>query len=156
MAQPIRLNLPHRDPREALHQRLEHAPQEHVEALLATYDILQGLHDRGILELLRGVLGSSEQVLEMVVDAANTPPVIRGIRNLLIMAKLADSIDPALLEGLAQAVAEALAQSKESKPMGLMQLMKKLNSQDSRRVLGASAAILESLGKGLGSLDAAR
>ena len=45
MAEPILLKLPPRDPREALYQRLENAPHEHAEALLITYDILQGLHD---------------------------------------------------------------------------------------------------------------
>ena len=51
MAEPILFKLPPRDPREALYQRLENVPKEHVEALLAVCDILQGLYDRGILEL---------------------------------------------------------------------------------------------------------
>ena len=76
MAEPILLNLPPRDPREALYQRLENAPQEHAEALLATYDILQDLHDKGVLDLLKGMLGSGEKVLEIAVNAANTPEVI--------------------------------------------------------------------------------
>ena len=55
MPEPILLKLPPRDPREAVCQRLESAAQEHAEALLTTYDILQGLHDRRILELAKGV-----------------------------------------------------------------------------------------------------
>ena len=55
MAEPIVLKLVPRDPREALYHRLEKAPLEHVEALLAAYEVLQGLHDRGVLETLRGV-----------------------------------------------------------------------------------------------------
>jgi hypothetical protein len=46
MAEPIVLKLAPRDPREALYHRLEKAPLEHVEALLAAYEVLQGLHDR--------------------------------------------------------------------------------------------------------------
>ncbi|MEA2539054.1 MAG: hypothetical protein QOH35_420, partial [Acidobacteriaceae bacterium] len=61
MAEPILLNLPPSDPRETLYKRLESAPHEHAEALLTTYDILQGLHDQGILELAKGALGSSEK-----------------------------------------------------------------------------------------------
>jgi aryl-alcohol dehydrogenase-like predicted oxidoreductase len=78
MADPLPLKLPPRDPREALYQRLEKAPHEHAEALLATYDVLQGLHDKGVLDLLKGALGSSEKVLQILVDAGNTPEVIRG------------------------------------------------------------------------------
>ena len=58
MAQPIPLDLPHRDPRIALQTRLHDAPIEHTEALLAAYQVLQGLHDRGALEVMRGALES--------------------------------------------------------------------------------------------------
>jgi uncharacterized protein YjgD (DUF1641 family) len=150
MAEPIPLKLPPRDPREALFRRLENAPHEHAEALLATYDVLQGLHDRGVLEVVKGALGSSEKVLQILVDTANTPQAIRGIRNLMILAKLADTINPALLEGLERAVPEGLAEAQKPKPMGLWHVFKKVNSQGARRVMIAGASILESLGKSLG------
>jgi uncharacterized protein YjgD (DUF1641 family) len=151
MAEPILFTLPPRDPREALYQRLENAPKEHVEALLDVCDILQGLHDRGILELAKGALGSSEKVLQILVNTANTPEVIRGIRNAMILAKIADSIDPRLLEGLERAVPEVLAEAGKPDPPGLISVLRKLLSHDTRRVLIAAASILESLGKTLGS-----
>ena len=150
MAEPILLNLPPSDPRETLYKRLESAPHEHAEALLTTYDILQGLHDQGILELAKGALGSSEKVLQIVVDAANTPAVIRGIRNVMILAKIAAAFDPRLLESLAKAVPEGLAEAQKSKPLGYWQLVIKLLSRDTRRVLVAGACVLESLGKSFG------
>jgi uncharacterized protein YjgD (DUF1641 family) len=100
MAQPILLELPLRDPREALYDRLKSAPQKHCEALLNVYDILQELQDRGVLELAKGALGSSEKVLKIVVDVANKPEMIRGMRNLMILTKIAGSLGPELLEGL--------------------------------------------------------
>ena len=80
MAKPIPLQLPKRDPQEQLRSRLEKAPDEHVEALLAGLDGLQSLHDQGVLELLRGVLGGGNKILEIVVDASKSPEAIRGIR----------------------------------------------------------------------------
>ena len=53
MAQPIPLELPVRDPRVALQARLQDAPAEHAEALLAGYEVLQGLHDSGVFDLMR-------------------------------------------------------------------------------------------------------
>ena len=50
MAKPILLDAPNRDPKVELRHRLENAPAEHAEALLAAYEVLQGLHDRGLLE----------------------------------------------------------------------------------------------------------
>jgi uncharacterized protein YjgD (DUF1641 family) len=150
MAQPILLELPRRDPREALSERLKSAPHEHAEALLNVYEILQELQDRGVLELAKGALGSSEQVLQILVNVANTPEMIRGIRNMMILAKIANSFEPELLEGLEQAVQEGLSEARKPKPIGLWQLAKELLSQESRRVLVATATILQSVGKRLG------
>jgi len=152
MAEPILFKPLARDPREALYQRLENAPKEHVEALLDVCDILQGLHERGILELAKGALGSSEKVLQILVNTANTPEVIRGIRNAMILAKIADAIDPQLLESLGRAVPEGLAEAGKANPPGLFSVLRKLFSHDTRRVLIATASILESLGKSLGSI----
>jgi uncharacterized protein YjgD (DUF1641 family) len=151
MANPILLKLPPRDPREALYQRLENAPNEHAEALLSTYDILQGLHDRGLLELAKGALGSSEKVLQILVDTANTPEVIRGIRNAMVLARIADAMDPSLLESLERAVPEGLAEAQKSKPLGLFGVMAKFLSRDTWRVLVATACILQTVGKSLGT-----
>jgi hypothetical protein len=43
MAQPIPLEIPPRNPRAELQSRLEHAPEEHAEAVLAAYEVLQQL-----------------------------------------------------------------------------------------------------------------
>jgi uncharacterized protein YjgD (DUF1641 family) len=145
------LKLPPHDPREALFQRLENAPQEHAEALLAAYDVLQGLHDKGILELAKGVLGSGEQILEILVKAADAPEVIHGIRNFVILTRLFGTLEPKLLEHLAQAVPKALVEAKTEKPLGLLQLLGKLSNSDTRRMLTIMTRVLESLGKDLGA-----
>jgi uncharacterized protein YjgD (DUF1641 family) len=153
MAEPIDLKPAPRDPREALYNRLEKAPLEHVEALLAAYEVLQGLHDRGVLETLRGALGSSDKVLQILVDAANTPEAITGIRNFMILTRIAGTLEPELLEALAQALPEGMAQAKMPEPLGLWNLLKKLSSQDGRRALTALTGVLESLGKSLNASE---
>src|SRR6266700_7409364 len=116
MAQPIRLEFPPRDARAELQSRLQDAPLQHAEALLSAYDLLQRLHDRGVLDLLRGGLGSSDKVLSIVVDAAKTPEAINATRNLLILSKIAFTLEPALLEDIVTAVPKSLAPPKEQKP----------------------------------------
>jgi uncharacterized protein YjgD (DUF1641 family) len=151
MAQPIHLELSARDPRAELQARLENAPLQHAEALLAAYEVLQGLHDRGVFELLRGALGSSDKVLSILVDAAKTPEATIATRNLLILSKVVFSLEPQLLENMATAVPNSLAQAKEQKPLTLWQLFKKMCSRDTRRALSAMLGLLESFGKSLGS-----
>jgi len=152
MGAPIRFQPLAQDPREELHARLEAAPIEHAEALLAAYDILQGLQDRGILAALKGVLSASDLLLETVVETAKTPEAIRTIRNLILLSKKLDSIDPELLGNLIDSVPEGLTRAaKRTEPPGLISLVQKFSNQDSRRGLAAAAEILETFGKRLGS-----
>jgi len=94
MAQPIPLHLAPRDPRHDLSLRLQQAPLDHAEAVLAGYEVLQGLHDHGVLELMRGILGGSEKVLDQVVAVASGPEAIRASRNLLLLVKTLGEIEP--------------------------------------------------------------
>ena len=151
MANPITLELPPSDPRAELQARLQNAPLEHAEALLAAYQVLQGLHDRGVFELLRGALGSSDRVTEIIVEAANTPESIRGIRNILILAKILGSIEPEFIEGFARSLPEAIAFTKahESQPPGVWSVLSKFGSGDFRRGLLLVTSILEALGRNL-------
>ncbi|MGH9397307.1 MAG: DUF1641 domain-containing protein [Terriglobia bacterium] len=151
MAQPIVIDLPRPDPREELRSRVENSSIEHAEAVLAAFEVLQGLHDRGVLELFRGALGSSDKVLEIAVEAARAPESIRGIRNFLILAKLLGTTDPALVEGLARSLPEAITLTKacEAEPPGFWGLLKHFRRKDFRRGLLLINNLLEAFGRNL-------
>jgi hypothetical protein len=151
MAQPIPLDLPARDPRAELQLRLQNAPLQHAEALLSAYEVLQGLHDRGVFELARGALGSSDKLLQIIVDVAKAPESIRGMRNLIIVSKIFGSIEPEILEGFERALPEAIAVMKEraSRPPGFWTILKQFTSKSSRRVLFLAGSLLEAFGRNL-------
>lgn len=151
MAQPISLETPPRDPRKELIARLEQAPVEHAEAILSAYEVLQGLHDRQVLEMLRGLLGADGKALKVAVEALNSPEGIRGIRNLIILAKTVASIDPVLLQVFAGALPQALAQAKSesSRPPGMWALLQRFRRKDSRRGLAVVNSLLETWGRNL-------
>ncbi len=146
MARPIPLDLPKRDPREELRARLQQAPAEHAEAMLAGFAVLQGLHDQGVLELLRGMLGGGDKILEIVVEATKTPEAIRGIRNLVILTKIFGSIDPELLKKFAEAVPDVLvgaAKAEQTEPPGFWRVLKIFRSKNLRRGLAVVNNLLE-------------
>ncbi len=90
-------------------------------------------------------------MLETVVETAKTPESIRTIRNLILLSKKLDSIDPELLGRLIDSVPKGLEQAtKRTEPPGLLSLMQKFSSKDSRRGLAAAAEILETFGQSLG------
>ena len=153
MAQPIPLHLAPRDPQRDLNVRLQQAPLEHAEAVLAAYEVLQGFHDRGVLELMRGTLGGSEKVLEQVVAVASGPESIRATRNLLLLVRTLGEIEPALLNDLTRAVPKALVQAnaEEARPPGLFKLLSTFFNKDFRRGLAAFNDLLVAFGKNLSS-----
>jgi uncharacterized protein YjgD (DUF1641 family) len=155
MAQPIPLEIPPRNPRKELLHRLEQAPEEHAAAVLAAYEVLQELHDRGVLELARGVLAAGDDILDRVVDLARTPEAIRSIRNLIFWQHVLGSIEPEWFKGIFKAIPEGLAKAtaEPEKPIGFFGLLRRLTTKDSLRGLAAATDFLQSFGRHLHLLD---
>ena len=151
MARPIPLQLAPRDPVADLNSRLQQAPLEHAEAVLAGYEVLQGLHDRGVLELMRGTLGGGDKILEQVVAVASGPEAIRASRNLLLLVQTIGEIEPTLLADLTRAIPKALVQAnaEESRPPGLFKLLSTFLNKDFRRGLAAFNDLMMVFGRNL-------
>jgi len=154
MALPIALDVPPRDPAAELRSRLDNAPAQHAEALLAAYELLQALHEQGVLDIVRGALSAKDQLLEQFVSAANTPEAIRAIRNLLFWRHILGSIEPEWFKGLFQAIPEGIARAtaERKKPVGLWQILRRACSRDSLRAMAAAVDFLEAFGRNLQSL----
>lgn len=155
MAQPIPLEIPPRNPRAELRSRLEQAPEQHAEAVLAAYQVLQELHDRGVLDIMRSALAASDELLEKVVDGAKTPEAIRAIRNLLFLRQVLGSIEPDWFKGLFQAIPEGIAQAtaERDQPVSIFGVLRRLTSKDSLRGLAAAIDFLQAFGRHLHSLE---
>src|SRR4051812_28940099 len=155
MAQPIRFATPPRDSRAMLRERVEHAPEQHAEALLAAYDLLQALHDRGILDVARSALLASDELLHAAVDAANTPAALRAIRNLLFWQEILGSIEPKWFKGLVQAVPEGLATAtaERNEPVRPWRLLRRGLSRGRPRGLAPGVAFLVNLCRPPHSVD---
>ncbi len=153
MAQPIPLEILPRNPRAELRSRLEHAPEEHAEAVLAAYEVLQELHNRGVLEIMRGALAASDEILEKVVDNVRTPEAIRTIRTLMVCSRILGSIEPESFKGIVQAIPEGIAQAtaEREKPVRFFGLLRRLTSKDSLRGLAAAVDFLQAFGRHLAS-----
>jgi uncharacterized protein YjgD (DUF1641 family) len=155
MAQPIPLEIPPRNPGAELRSRLEQAHEEHAEAVLAAYEVLQELHNRGVLEIMRGALAASDEILETVVDNVKTPEAIRAIRNLLFWRQILGSIEPEWFKGIFKAIPEGIAEAtaEREKPIGFFGLLRRLTSKDSLRGLAAGIDFLQAFGRHLQSAE---
>jgi uncharacterized protein YjgD (DUF1641 family) len=156
MAQPIPFQVPPVDSREALRTRLEHAPDTHAEAILAAYELLQELHDRGILDVAKSALAASDELLEKVVDSANTPEAIRAIRNLMFWRQVLGRIEPAWFQGVFQAIPDGLATAtaQRDERVSIWKVLRQAMSKDSLRGFAAGVDFLQSFGRHLHMLEA--
>jgi uncharacterized protein YjgD (DUF1641 family) len=135
MAKPIPLTIPPRDPRAELQDRLDRAPVEHADAILSAYDVIQALHDQGVLDIIHGAVSARNEILTTLVDDTNTPTAIRVLRNLMFGSRVLD------------------LQAPEAKPPSLFSLFRRLQHEDTRRALAALLGFLESFGRHLKSLN---
>jgi uncharacterized protein YjgD (DUF1641 family) len=127
--------------RNDLIRRVEQAPVEHAEAVLAAYDLLERLHEKGMIELLNGVLAAGDTVVERVVDLISSREMITALRMVLMLSNLMNSINPDELH--------AVISNADKETPSLFAIGKQAASKDARRGMAAAVSLLELLGKAL-------
>lgn len=136
MAQPIRLTLPPRDSQHELSVQLEAVPTKHADAILAAYEVLQLMHDEGVLELMRGTLGGGDAVVRQAVAVASDAATIRATRNALLLLKTLGEI-------------ELKENGNATKPPGLFKLLRRSFNPNFRRGLAACTDLVETFGRNI-------
>jgi uncharacterized protein YjgD (DUF1641 family) len=129
------------DSREDLIRRVEQAPVAHAEAVLAGYELLQRLHEKGLLDLLNGLLSAGDTVVDRVVDVVSSKEMVTALRLGLIFSSVLSSIDADDLQSvLAGAAKEAPS---------LLALGKQATSKEARRGIAAAVGLLNVFGAAL-------
>jgi uncharacterized protein YjgD (DUF1641 family) len=132
-----------RNSREDLIRKVEQAPVEHAEAVLAAYDLLQRLHEKGMIDLLNGLLSAGDTVVDRVVDVISSTEVVTALRMALTFVNLLSVIDPDELHTV-------ISNAGKETP-SLFAIGKQAASKDARRGMAAAVSLLELLGKALHS-----
>src|ERR1035441_6006280 len=145
MAQPIPLTLVPKGPDPA--ERLEDALDKHTDAIVSALELLQLLHDRGVLDLLRGLVGAGDQIVGILTAAAGTPESLRGMRNFILLTKFFASIPPDVLSSLVRAASEGAEREKAQRAPGVLQLLRRAGSENSRHAIAVTLDLLESVGR---------
>src|ERR1039458_1257643 len=144
MAQPIPLTL---TPKGADADRLADALDKHTDAIVSALELLQLLHDRGVLDLLRGLVGAGDQLAGILTAAAGAPESLRGMRNFILLTKFFASIPPDVLDSLVRTAAEGATREKAHRAPGVLQLLRRAGSENSRHAIAVTLHLLENIGK---------
>src|ERR1700722_1920586 len=129
------------DARNDLIRRVENAPVEHAEAVLSAYELLQQLHEKGMLELLTGLLNAGDTVVNHVVGVISSKEMVTALRIGLIFSNLAGSIDPDKLNSI-------IADAGKETP-SLFSIGKLATSKDARRGMATAVGLLNVFGAAL-------
>ncbi len=129
------------DSREDLIRRVQQAPVEHAEAVLAAYDVLQKLHEKNVLQLLSGLLSAGDTVINHVVDVISSKEMVSALRILLLCSNVLKEVDPDKLH--------AVLTSSTGETPSLLSIGKQAASKDARRAMAAGVALLNILGEAL-------
>ena len=129
------------DSRGDLIRRVEQAPVEHAEAVLEAYELLQKLHEKGMLQLLTGLLSAGETVVNHVVGIISSEQAVTATRLGLMMVNLLGSID-------ADKISAALAQGSKEPP-SLLSIGKQATSKEARRAMAVGLGLLTAFGEAL-------
>jgi uncharacterized protein YjgD (DUF1641 family) len=141
MANPIHY-VPKVDPQTELRRRLEAAPEQHAEALLVLFDVIEEAHNQGLLDLLQGAVGSKNAIAGKLAYYAKQPLSTQAIRNLLILGEILGSFDPTVLAATKNEVFD-----RHEDPPSMWQLFRRAISADGRRGMGMFLGLVCGLGK---------
>lgn len=127
--------------REDLIRRIEAAPQEHAQAVLEAYDLLENLHRKGIFSALNGALEASDTLINHIVGIVSSKEAVTATRIGLTLINLLSSLD-------ANQISKILTESKEEPP-SLLAIAKLANTKDARRGMATGLSLLSAFGAAL-------
>jgi uncharacterized protein YjgD (DUF1641 family) len=129
------------DSRRDLMRRLEAAPVEHVEAILAAYDLLQRLHEKGLIDLLNGLLSASDTVVARAVDVASSEQTVAALRLILIASNVLRRVDIDRVDAL------LMPSAKPSR--SLWRTLRVVAGPNCRKGLSVAVGLLDAVGAAL-------
>ena len=145
MAHPITFQPQPVDPQKELMQRVQNAPRDHAEALLAAWDLLESAHQKGALDLAQGLIGGRDIIAGKLAEAANSPDGVNAVRNFLALSRIVASLDPDMLYKVSRALDRNPPRAAE-KPPSLLSLFRQFRAEDTRRGLAYGLDLLAVIG----------
>ena len=126
---------------------------ESQEALERLLQVVQDLHESGILDILHGLLTSKEKIAGILLEQILKPSVLGTVKNAMTAIGTVSKIDPNQLSTLTEALVSGLQAGQErlelNKKTGVFELAKALRDPGSNRALSLVLGVLQGLGQAL-------
>jgi uncharacterized protein YjgD (DUF1641 family) len=86
--------------------------ERYEDAISSALELLHLLHDRGVLNLLRGMVGAGDRLVDTLIAAIDTPEAVRAVRNFILFTKFFGSVPPEVLSSVVRTVMERAEREK--------------------------------------------
>jgi uncharacterized protein YjgD (DUF1641 family) len=147
MAIPIR-SIPSSKPSsEEVLAKLDAAEVQHAEAILDAYELLQALHERGVIDKLRGVVGAGDTIITKLALAANAEETTALFRNVVSLSRILSTVDPDFLRRLSEELT-AYSHNRQRK-IGVWTAARMLFGNEGRRAIVGASAFVRAFGRAL-------
>jgi uncharacterized protein YjgD (DUF1641 family) len=126
---------------------------QNKDSLLETLQLLQELHNSGILEAAGSLIKAKEEVAKIAVSQMTREPVTNMINNLMAAGGALTALDPEMTKKLIGSVAKGMEKAEKglqsNSKVGVLDLLKVLNDPDINRAIGFGLNLLKGIGEGL-------
>lgn len=132
-------------------REIEDSLLKNKQALLDTLDLVQHMHDRGIISLLSGLFAEGDKVLQILIKKMDSKETANTLKNLLLMVGVLGTINVKQLEPILLKLNAGIARVAEDKDhdeqIGYFDIVKSLKDPEINR----SIAFFFDFLKGMGS-----
>lgn len=139
-------------------REIEEALLNNKEAVLETMEIIGYLKQRGILDLVKGLLGQGDKVLDILVSTANMNENKNSIKNILLLLGTIGMInvtqlEPFLLKLNAGVARVADSEGRQDGKTGYIGLARALKDPEINRAITLILEFLKGMGQDMSDLE---
>ena len=123
------------------------------DSLVETLDLLQELHNSGILDAINSLVKTKEEVAKIAVGQMTREPVTNMINNAMAAGGVLTQMDPEMTKKLMGSVAKGLERAEQglqsNSTTGMIDIMKALKDPDMNRAITFGMNLLKGIGEEL-------
>jgi uncharacterized protein YjgD (DUF1641 family) len=123
------------------------------DSLVETLDLLQELHNSGILDAINSLVKTKEEVAKIAVGQMTREPVTNMINNAMAAGGVLTQMDPEMTKKLMGSVAKGLERAEQglqsNSTTGILDIMKALKDPDMNRAITFGMNLLKGIGEEL-------
>jgi uncharacterized protein YjgD (DUF1641 family) len=126
---------------------------QNKDSLVETLDLLQELHNSGILDSINSLVKTKEKVAKIAVGQMTREPVTNMINNAMAAGGVLTQMDPEMTKKLMGSVAKGLERAEQglqsNTTTGILDIMKALKDPDMNRAITFGLNLLKGIGEEL-------